>query len=235
MGYDSEQMPLGKLTSTSIERAYTALSQLSRIIAAGGSNHDLDHWGAKYYTVIPHAHPRESRLPRIDSQEDIEHETQLVDTLRHMTVGMSILEKKPSSKEVNNIDQAFANLKLKTIAPLDKDSDEFKRLEKYCLQKGWSHHIEYSVAEIFRIEREGEEERFAEWKKLQPDNRQLLWHGSRTANFAGILSQGLRIAPPEAPVSGYMFGKGVYLADIATKSINYCHVRHLDRMSMSHG
>ena len=25
----------------------------------------------------------------------------------------------------------------------------------------------------------------------------------------GILSQGLRIAPPEAPVTGYMFGKGV--------------------------
>lgn len=31
-------------------------------------------------------------------------------------------------------------------------------------------------------------------------NRRLLWHGSRTTNFAGILSQGLRIAPPEAPV-----------------------------------
>lgn len=35
----------------------------------------------------------------------------------------------------------------------------------------------------------------------------LLWHGSRVSNFVGILSQGLRIAPPEAPVSGYMFGK----------------------------
>jgi hypothetical protein len=30
----------------------------------------------------------------------------------------------------------------------------------------------------------------------------------------GILKQGLRIAPPEAPVSGYMFGKGVYFADV---------------------
>ena len=26
-------------------------------------------------------------------------------------------------------------------------------------------------------------------------------------NFVGILSQGLRIAPPEAPVTGYMFGE----------------------------
>ena len=50
----------------------------------------------------------------------------------------------------------------------------------------------------------------------------LLWHGSRISNFVGILSQGLRIAPPEAPVSGYLFGKGIYLADMAEKSINYC-------------
>jgi poly [ADP-ribose] polymerase 2/3/4 len=50
----------------------------------------------------------------------------------------------------------------------------------------------------------------------------LLWHGSRVSNFGGILSQGMRIAPPEAPVSGYLFGKGIYLADMAEKSINYC-------------
>ena len=50
----------------------------------------------------------------------------------------------------------------------------------------------------------------------------LLWHGSRLTNFVGILSQGLRIAPPEAPVTGYMFGKGVYFADMCSKSANYC-------------
>lgn len=53
-------------------------------------------------------------------------------------------------------------------------------------------------------------------------NDMLLWHGSRMSNFVGILSQGLRIAPPEAPVSGYLFGKGIYLADMSEKSINYC-------------
>ena len=42
----------------------------------------------------------------------------------------------------------------------------------------------------------------AAWKKagfdkLGDGERMLLWHGSRTTNFAGILKQGLRIAPPE--------------------------------------
>jgi poly [ADP-ribose] polymerase len=41
------------------------------------------------------------------------------------------------------------------------------------------------------------------------------------------LSQGLRIAPPEAPVTGYMFGKGIYFADMVSKSANYCQVGRL--------
>ena len=54
----------------------------------------------------------------------------------------------------------------------------------------------------------------------------------------GILSQGLRIAPPESPSTGYMFDKGhfcchlvfvsvnpppgVYFAEVASKSAQYC-------------
>lgn len=37
--------------------------------------------------------------------------------------------------------------------------------------------------------------------------RMLLWHGSRLTNWVGILSKGLRIAPPEAPVTGYMVSR----------------------------
>ena len=49
-------------------------------------------------------------------------------------------------------------------------------------------------------------------------------------NFVGILSSGLRIAPPEAPATGYMFGKGVYFADVVSKSANYCHATKLNPM-----
>uniref|UniRef100_A0A1X7UIV1 Poly [ADP-ribose] polymerase n=1 Tax=Amphimedon queenslandica TaxID=400682 RepID=A0A1X7UIV1_AMPQE len=73
------------------------------------------------------------------------------------------------------------------------------------------------VEQIFEVKRDKEEENFKD-----VGNRQLLWHGSRLTNWVGILSQGLRIAPPEAPVTGYMFGKGVYFADMCSKSANYC-------------
>mmetsp|Transcript_25545 Transcript_25545/g.53415 ORF Transcript_25545/g.53415 Transcript_25545/m.53415 type:complete len:287 (-) Transcript_25545:113-973(-) len=72
------------------------------------------------------------------------------------------------------------------------------------------------VTAIYRISRQGEEERF---KDL--GNRRLMWHGSRRSNFVGILTQGLRVAPPEAPACGYMFGKGIYFADMFAKSRGY--------------
>ncbi len=81
-----------------------------------------------------------------------------------------------------------------------------------------------SLAYLF-YHREKEDAHFTPHKKDK--NRVLLWHGSRYSllfllslfsltpyypcrltNFVGIISQGLRIAPPEAPVTGYMFGKG---------------------------
>ena len=79
---------------------------------------------------------------------------------------------------------------------------------------------EMAIADIFEVERDGEHGRFEPQKAL--GNRQLLWHGSRTSNFGGILSQGLRIAPPEAPKTGYRFGKGAYFADVIGKSASYC-------------
>ena len=35
---------------------------------------------------------------------------------------------------------------------------------------------------------------------------ELLFHGTRMTNFVGILSNGLKIAPSDAPITGYMFG-----------------------------
>jgi poly [ADP-ribose] polymerase len=59
------------------------------------------------------------------------------------------------------------------------------------------------LRELFKTSRDIEFQRFKNFETL--DNHQLLWHGSRTTNFAGILSQGLRIAPPEAPVVSFSF------------------------------
>jgi len=103
--------------------------------------------------------------------------------------------------------------------PIETNTDEYKIAMDYVTNThGDTHFFKLNLLDIFKIDREGEEKRF----KTEIGNNLLLWHGSRLTNFVGILSQGLRIAPPEAPVSGYMFGKGIYFADMVSKSANYC-------------
>ena len=84
-----------------------------------------------------------------------------------------------------------------------------------------------SIKNVFEINRKGSQFRHLPFRSAfagKPDgNCKLLWHGSRLSNFVGIFSQGLRIAPPEAPATGYMFGKGIYFADCSSKSANYMH------------
>lgn len=76
-----------------------------------------------------------------------------------------------------------------------------------------------NVIDVIKIKRDGEN---AIYNPDDLDNKMLLFHGSRFSNYVGILSNGMRIAPPEAPRSGYLFGKGVYFADFAGKSAPYC-------------
>lgn len=82
--------------------------------------------------------------------------------------------------------------------------------------------------EVFKISRQGESKKF----KKKIGNRKLLWHGSTFSNWGGILSQGLRIAPPEAPACGYAFGKGVYFADVPQKSSGYTRYHMSDQIGL---
>jgi hypothetical protein len=80
-----------------------------------------------------------------------------------------------------------------------KSSVEIRRVVESSIAKNIDLLTIYLVHIFVQVDREGEEERFKDI-----GNKMLLWHGSRMTNYGGILSQGLRIAPPEAPVSGYM-------------------------------
>jgi len=129
--------------------------------------------------------------------------------------------------ETDPVDIMYAKLKTE-IEPLEEGGAEWKMIEKYVRDThGITHRaMKIDIQQLFKVSREGEDARFA--KFAGDSNRKLLWHGSRITNFGGILSQGLRIAPPEAPATGYMFGKGVYFADSVSKSANYCFAMNKD-------
>lgn len=164
-----------------------------------------------YYTIIPHSFGRE-RPPIISDRQTLAKEIRLLETLLDMEIANAIMHGKPiteGKKRVHPLDQQYHGLKMKEMTALSPDTQEFIELRDYLMNSLSSgHSLRFDLQQIFRIERKGEFKRFKNSKfgKLQASDRRLLWHGSRATNFGGILSQGLRIAPPEAPVNGYMFG-----------------------------
>ncbi|TFK57669.1 PARP-domain-containing protein [Heliocybe sulcata] len=238
MNYDANKLPLGKLSKSTVLNGFAALKELSEVIdnpncatatQFGGQRQACEELSGRYYSIIPHAFGR-NRPITIDNMATLKKELELVDALGDMEVAQTLIKSTVMTDEdgnaLNPLDAHFKTLKLTRMDPLDRDSTEFKALETYAHNThGSTHHFRVQVLNIFQVDRQSETDAWmkAGFDKLKPGQRRLLWHGSRPTNFAGILSQGLRIAPPEAPVNGYMFGKGVYFADMMSKSAGYCY------------
>jgi poly [ADP-ribose] polymerase len=139
----------------------------------------------------------------------------MLEAISDMKVTVKLL-KESTNEDVAVSDQNYKKLGC-NIKVLKRNSEEYKLLSEY-FNNTKGNYSRVTIGDIFEIERPTEMASFN--SKL--GNNMLLWHGSGIANFVGILSQGMRIAPPEAPASGYLFGKGIYLADLAEKSIGYC-------------
>ncbi|XP_034661708.1 poly [ADP-ribose] polymerase isoform X1 [Drosophila subobscura] len=217
---DMEKMPLGKLSLKQIQYAYNVVKEIYELIESGSTNARLIDASNRFYTLIPHSFGVQSP-PLIETSKQVEELRQMLDSLAEIEVAYSLIKNEDTIDNINPLDKHYDQLKTQLI-PLDKNSDEFAILNKYVKNTHAATHSAYEleVVDVFKVARQGEARRFKPFKKLH--NRKLLWHGSRLTNFAGILSHGLKIAPPEAPPTGYMFGKGIYFADMVSKSANYC-------------
>ena len=222
LNYDANKLPLGKLSKATIKGGFQVLKDLSALLDnPSRPAAEVEELSNAYYSLIPHAFGR-NRPPVISDQQMVKREIELLESLSDMK-DAALIMKLDRDRNIHPLDKQYEGLKLNEMTPLDPKTQEFAMLEKYLVEtRGHTHAVNYKVESIFRIERQGETERFMSAYGKQPQNRRLLWHGSRCTNFGGILSQGLRIAPPEAPVNGYMFDKGIYLADMSSKSANYC-------------
>ncbi|KAG2142574.1 poly polymerase catalytic domain-containing protein [Suillus cothurnatus] len=238
MNYDANKLPLGKLAKSTILNGFAALKKLAEVVqypdgdiakSLGGFQTACETLTSEYYSIIPHVFGR-TRPTVISNQDLLKRELNLVDALGDMEIAHELINTSINVDEngtpLNPLDAHFRSLGLKSMDPVAQNSSEFKALTRYISDThGQTHYFRSEVVHAFRVEREGETSAWLAkgYDKLPAGDRMLLWHGSRTTNFAGILKQGLRIAPPEAPVTGYMFGKGVYFADMMSKSAGYCY------------
>jgi len=223
---DLKRMPLGKVSRRQLAEGYGELQKIEREIREAESDVNVDvksredrmqkiqAASSQFYTLIPHDVGYD-RLPPITSLELLKRKQEMLEALSALEVTVRVLS--GVEEDGHPLDVAYERLGVELL-PLPKASGEWKLVEDMVKKTHGPTHKGYKleVVDLFELQSTAQ----------PPSDRtqsMLLWHGSRTANWAGILSKGLRIAPPEAPVTGYMFGKGVYFADCVSKSANYCH------------
>uniref|UniRef100_UPI00358E448D poly [ADP-ribose] polymerase 2 n=1 Tax=Myxine glutinosa TaxID=7769 RepID=UPI00358E448D len=218
MKYDIKKAPLGKLTEAQIKAGYSALCAVEKALHPGTSRHILLRACNDFYTRIPHDFGMKTP-PLICSKHELQEKLQLLEALGEIEVAVKLLESDEAGRLEHPADAHYRALQCQ-MNPVDPSSSEYQIIEKYLQTTHAKTHMAYtmSIIDLFAVEREGERERFLS----DIGNSMLLWHGSRLSNWIGILSHGLKIAPPEAPSTGYMFGKGMYFADMSSKSANYC-------------
>eukprot|EP01128_Nolandella_sp_AFSM9_P005618 TRINITY_DN2749_c0_g1_i1.p1 TRINITY_DN2749_c0_g1~~TRINITY_DN2749_c0_g1_i1.p1 ORF type:complete len:494 (+),score=79.30 TRINITY_DN2749_c0_g1_i1:2-1483(+) len=226
LGVDVAKM--SAITAASIKSAYSVLNQIEgKLQPAPGqtvSAHEaeLKQLTQKYYTLIPH----KDVSSVIKSLPQLKDKAAQLAALTDIEIAQRLMKQKGTSADLNMspIDVNYRKLRLE-LSPVEVYRAEYAIISDMVLKtqsteffQGKKYDIE--LIDVFEVAREGEAERFAPFKKL-PHHR-LLFHGSRTSNYIGILSEGIRIAPPEAPVTGYFLGKGAYFADTSTVSAQYC-------------
>ncbi|XP_062080552.1 poly [ADP-ribose] polymerase 1 [Humulus lupulus] len=216
------EMPLGKLSKHNIQKGFEALTEIQNLLK--NSNHNpsmleslIVDASNRFFTVIPSIHPHVIR-----DEDDFKSKLKMLEALQDIEIASKLVGFDVDDGD-ESLDDKYKKLRC-DIDPIPRDSADYHLIEKYLLTTHAPTHTDWSLEleEVFSLEREGELDKFAPYRE-KLGNKMLLWHGSRLTNFVGILSQGLRIAPPEAPATGYMFGKGVYFADLVSKSAQYCY------------
>lgn len=218
MEIDLDKMPLGKLSRAHIQSGYDVLTEIQEAIAQTPPKESLLlALSNKFYTIIPHeGHPK-----ILNTTEQIKDKIEMVETLLEIEVATKMLKQSKEEGAADGqgaaaaaaagqsndpIDVHYRQLKTDMVV-VDRSSDDFQLIQKYITNTHAPTHTTYTLdlLEAFEVDRHGEGERFSTFEN--DPNRMLLWHGSRTTNFVGILSQGLRIAPPEAPVRTHDTGQ----------------------------
>lgn len=169
------------------------------------------------YELVPDRSVTTGKIQPLYSQHYINQKKASILSLLEVESSVKIiLGAQFKQSQIHPLDYCYSAVGCK-IMQLDNRSLEKVAILSYLKQTS---DVVNRGVEVYAIERKGEKERFSKWLDSKSD-RMLLWHGSRTSNFLGILKDGLRTAPKGAPQSGEVFGRGIYFSDAFGKADMY--------------
>eukprot|EP01130_Rhizamoeba_saxonica_P009154 TRINITY_DN3719_c0_g1_i5.p1 TRINITY_DN3719_c0_g1~~TRINITY_DN3719_c0_g1_i5.p1 ORF type:complete len:705 (+),score=155.07 TRINITY_DN3719_c0_g1_i5:287-2401(+) len=218
LGIDTQRMPLGKISLAQIKNGYSILKDIETLLLSDetGKEFALNTLSNRFFTVIPTSFGR-NRVQIIDNVDTLKLKMNQLELLSGISEASNCIQHASQFTSSNPIDSNYQTLQC-NIRPLSKYSRDYRNILTY-VNNGHSLPIDgfsLRVLDILEVERDN-------MNILETDlKRKLLWHGSGLCNVVGILSNGLKIAPPEAPKTGHLFGKGIYLSDRVALSASFC-------------
>ncbi|KAI9915224.1 hypothetical protein PsorP6_007303 [Peronosclerospora sorghi] len=212
------KLPLGRLSKTTIKRGYEALEEIYEALRSRNvPGARLTYLSSYFYSLIPH----HAHLDVLDTMVKVGRKVEWMAEVSGAVAHEPVVRRCTAR---NYVDACYDVLEC-DLHPLKRSEPEFALIETYIRNSNCCGRKQdlLQLLAVFRVEKPEQETRFEPFRTF--GNRRILWHGSHVANWAGILSEGLRIAPPEVASNGRTFGKGLYFTDKVTKAQAYCHCR----------
>jgi len=216
--------PLGLVSLDSIAQAEKVLRKMKR--AKGTVRVGL---AEEYLTLVPQKVPSKrgweenflSEKTDYLKQQDLL--TQLKESLKWHEAEMEA-QTKALDGEVN-IEEKYKDLFSFQIGLVEEHSKTFKQINRMFEKSKNSRHSGYKLKlkRVFSLESPSVDAEYNEVLQ-RIGNEQQLWHGTEVSNILSILRKGLFVPPLGSSnfgISGRMFGDGVYLSDISSKSLGY--------------
>lgn len=215
------ETPLGVLTLGQIDKGQLVLDQIANAMGKKKKdNETLTELSGQFYTEIPHRFGRskeQALLAVIDTANKIAEKQ---DTLQLMRDMLNVNGK--TNVLVNpEIEQKYKALgcEIDLVPP-----GQYKEMQEYFEKSVVRGGSKVKVKNLWKIKRPDEYDHFT--KTIQ--NQKLLFHGSASKNWVGILSRGLLL--PKIVVTlgvhrtdaGWL-GSGIYFGDAACTSAGYAH------------
>lgn len=235
---DMTKMPLGKISDKQIDSAYIILGQLNDIVMSIKSGDwkksaalldfpetyirgPLVKYSNDFWRLVPCNCKRSETPPIIDTEEQILKLTELLEIIKNTEISGKI------TRRFNNVHDIYKCINVNIS--LIPDSQEVKLLENLIYKtRGDTHYYGIEIVEMFRLQKSVEIDKDDQFFNSISNHRMLI-HGSRKANYMSILSMGLRLPHVNQVSNGSTLGRGIYFADVSTKSFNYCGVEsHAD-------
>ncbi|KAL8449911.1 hypothetical protein Emed_002874 [Eimeria media] len=222
-----QKLPIDSISKRQLQEGYAVLQEIQGLLCEDVAQRNTLKYQARladatnrFYIKIPHIFTHAQKPPVLDSLAKLRTKIEMMEQLLEVSVAQSLLtDALRNAKDRHPLDAQYERLRCK-LEPLPEGHEERKLVDRLVKETHAPTHNTWKlkIRSVFKCDRQGEAERFDK----TVGNRMLLWHGSRLTNWPSILANGLQVAPPEAPSSGYMFDKGIYFADMVSKSSQYC-------------